>query len=116
MAKYLPKRQEIVWVDFHPSSDNELSGRHPAVVLSNEKFSKVTGLTVVLPITHARNNRLNDLFIPLTKINRINGYINPLQISTLSIRGRKVEPTGEMVSNYDYARATYRLNQIIQLY
>ena len=80
--KYLPQKQDLIWIDFEPSLGEEIKGRHPAIVMSSANYSKLTGLVMVMPITHAKNNRLREFFIPLhTK--EIEGYINPLQFLRL---------------------------------
>lgn len=50
---YIPEKQDIIWIDFKPSKNEEIRGRHPAVVLSSAIYSEITGLTVVSPIMHA---------------------------------------------------------------
>ena len=110
--KYLPQKQELIWIDFEPSLGEEIKGRHPAIVMSSANYSKLTGLAMVMPITHAKNNRLREFFIPLhTK--EIEGYINPLQIFTFSIRKRRAEFAGEIASPQDWARALMIHNEIL---
>lgn len=111
-SQYVPKRQDIIWINFQPSESEEIRGRHPALVMSLPNFSLQTGLVMVMPITHAQNNRLKRFFIPLhTK--RIEGYINPLQIYTFSILRRHVEYTGEIAPTVDWARALAVHEQIL---
>ena len=57
---YIPDKGDIIILDFNPSSGAEIRKRRPAVVISNNKYSSLTGLVVVCPITHATNNRLKD--------------------------------------------------------
>ena len=96
--KYLPQKQDLIWIDFEPSVGKEIKGRHPAIVMSSANYSKVTGLVMVMPITHAKN---------------IEGYINPLQIFTFSIRKRRAEFAGEIASPQDWARALMIHNEIL---
>ena len=60
--KYLPQKQDLIWIDFEPSLGEEIKGRHPAIVMSSANYSKVTGLVMVMPITHAKNNRESSLY------------------------------------------------------
>ncbi|MBD7895225.1 type II toxin-antitoxin system PemK/MazF family toxin [Limosilactobacillus sp. Sa3CUN2] len=101
---YIPQKQDIIWINFELSVGEEICGRHPAIVMSSSNYSRVTGLVMVMPITHAYNNCLRDFFIPLhTK--QVEGFINPLQIFTFSIHKRKAEFSGEVASPQDWARA-----------
>lgn len=50
---YLPHKGDIVTIDFNPSSGSEIRKRRPALVISNSRYSALTGLAVVCPITHA---------------------------------------------------------------
>lgn len=63
--QYIPDRQDLIWINFKPSVRQEIRGRHPAIVISSANYSRLTGLVVVMPITHGTNNRLKSLFIPL---------------------------------------------------
>lgn len=107
-----PNRQDIIWLNFQPSTGKEMLGRHPAMVLSYSTYSMVTGLVMVMPITHARHNRLKNFFIPIHS-EKINGYINPLQVFTFDCQGRHMEMTGEMVTADKWAEAVEIHRQII---
>lgn len=101
---YIPDRQDLVWINFKPSVGQEIRGRHPAIVMSSANYSLVTGLVMVMPITHAQNNRLREFFIPLHSTS-LDGYINPLQIFSFSIQKRDVQFTGEVATAQDWAEA-----------
>ena len=55
---YLPHKGDIVAIDFNPSSGSEIRKRRPALVISNSRYSALTGLAVVCPIIHVQTNRL----------------------------------------------------------
>jgi mRNA interferase MazF len=112
-SNYVPERQDVVWVDFQPSKLNEIRGRHPAVVLSNSGYSRLTGLVAVSPITHAVNNKLQELFIPIKTNFDIEGYINPLQFHTFSIKGRNVQFAGGLIDDATFAEVAIRHEQIV---
>ena len=101
---YVPERQDLIWINFMPSVGEEIRGRHPAIVMSSSNYSRMTGLVMVMPITHAYNNRLRSFFIPL-HAQKINGFINPLQIFTFSIKKRQAQFIGEIASTQDWAQA-----------
>ncbi|WP_125567499.1 type II toxin-antitoxin system PemK/MazF family toxin [Companilactobacillus insicii] len=92
MNKYIPQQQDIVFIDFDPSLGQEITKRRPAVVMSNLGYSKLTGLVVIVPITHANNNNLQKegYFIPYNS-DKINGFINPLQFFTYDYKKRHCE-------------------------
>src|SRR5689334_6314479 len=48
---YTPNRGDLVHVNFSPSAGHEMAGRHYALVLSNEKYNKRTGMAIVCPVT-----------------------------------------------------------------
>lgn len=112
--KYLPQQQDIVWIDFMPSAGNELTDRHPAVVLSTSGYTEITGLVAVSPITHAKNNRLKEFFIPITG-KSIAGYINPLQFFTYSITNRHLQFTGEVLGDLAFSQLIETHRQLLNI-
>jgi len=46
------KRGDIYMVDLDPTSGHEQRGHRPVVVVSTERFNRLTACPVVLPITH----------------------------------------------------------------
>ena len=51
MGGYLPKRGDVVWLDFNPQGAHEQAGKRPAIVLSPEEYNEKTGLLIACPIT-----------------------------------------------------------------
>lgn len=114
-SNYIPERQDIIWINFLPSVGEEIKGRHPAVVLSTKIYSRLTGLVLVAPITHATNNRLKDFFVSLdNSTKKIEGYVNPLQIFTFSVKGRKAEFSGEIMPDDIFALIQKKVNELIE--
>lgn len=95
---YIPDKGDIIILDFNPSSGAEIRKRRPAVVISNNKYSSLTGLVVVCPITHATNNRLKDtgFLVEIEESEQVDGYINPLQFHTFDFQARKAEPLSKL--------------------
>ena len=112
-SKYIPDRQDIIWINFLPSVGEEIRGRHPAVVLSTKIYSQLTGLVLVAPITHGRNNRLKKFFIEIHSSGEIEGFINPLQVFSFSFRKRKAEYSGEILNDSTYALVQKRVRELI---
>lgn len=50
-TKYIPRRGDIVWIDFDPIKGHEQSGRRPAVVVSPEAYNKISNRALFCPIT-----------------------------------------------------------------
>ena len=46
----IPKRGDLIWLDFDPQEGHEQAGRRPAIVLSELEFNEITGFAVVCPI------------------------------------------------------------------
>lgn len=51
MAVYVPKRNDIIWLDFEPTKGREIGKYRPALVLSSEEYNKRTGLVIICPIS-----------------------------------------------------------------
>jgi mRNA interferase MazF len=49
--KYIPSRGDIVWIDFDPTLGYEQNGRRPAIVISSEKYNKLSGRALFCPLT-----------------------------------------------------------------
>lgn len=50
MNNHIPKRGDIVWLDFDPSKGSEQKGRRPAIIISEQAFNRF-GICYVVPIT-----------------------------------------------------------------
>lgn len=48
---YIPKKGDIVWLNFTPQAGHEQKGKRPALILSPTEYNKKTGLAVCCPIT-----------------------------------------------------------------
>jgi mRNA interferase MazF len=51
-GSYVPKRGDIVYLEFSPQSGHEQAGRRPALVLSPEEYNHKVGLMLCCPITN----------------------------------------------------------------
>lgn len=50
-ARYVPERNDIVWLDFEPSKGREIGKYRPALVLSSKAYHEATGLLICCPIS-----------------------------------------------------------------
>ena len=51
MARYIPDRNDIVWMDFEPTKGKEIGKYRPALVLSSKGYNRATGLLICCPIS-----------------------------------------------------------------
>lgn len=111
--EYVPSKGEIVTIDFEPSAGREKKKRRPAVVISNQKYSQLTGLAVVTPITSSKNPKMIDLGIYI-KVNhpKVDGYVNPLQFHTFDYKRRNIKAIGQL-QNHSMKKVLELINQII---
>lgn len=49
--RYVPRRGDLVWLDFTPQKGHEQAGRRPALVLSPKAYNGKTLLMLCCPIT-----------------------------------------------------------------
>lgn len=64
MSKYVPEQGHVVWLDFHPQSGREQSGRRPGLVISPRNYNQVVGLCLVCPITRQKKGYPFEVEIP----------------------------------------------------
>jgi mRNA interferase MazF len=48
---YIPKRGDLVWLDFVSQAGHEQSGKRPALVVSPAQYNAKVGLALFMPIT-----------------------------------------------------------------
>lgn len=86
---YTPDKGDIVWLDFDPSSGNEIMKRRPAFVVSRKAFNEHTGMAVVAPVTSTiRNTRLE---VILPEELKTQGSILVYQLKSLDFVQRQVK-------------------------
>lgn len=51
MAKYIPERNDIIWLDFEPTKGKEIGKYRPALVLSSKQYNTQTGLLICCPVS-----------------------------------------------------------------
>ncbi len=54
--KYVPSRGDIVWIDFDPTKGHEQSGRRPVLIISPEKYNRISGQAICCPVTSKIKN------------------------------------------------------------
>lgn len=61
---YVPERGDVVWADFTPQLGHEQAGRRPALILSPAFYNRMTGLTLLCPITNQIKGFKFEVVIP----------------------------------------------------
>lgn len=51
MSGYVPRKGDLVWLNFTPQAGHEQKGKRPALVISPLEYNKKTGLALCCPIT-----------------------------------------------------------------
>lgn len=54
--KYIPKKGDIVWIDFDPAAGKEIQKRRPGLVVSRYEFNRKIMFAVICPITSTIKN------------------------------------------------------------
>lgn len=86
--EYVPKRGDVVWMDFNPQKGNEIRGTRPALILSPESYNTKVGLCVVCAITSKVKGYPFEVIIP--EAIAIEGAILADQVRTVDWRERNV--------------------------
>jgi mRNA interferase MazF len=85
----VPSRGDLVWTDFEPHVGREQGGHRPAIVLSIQRFNRLTGLAVACPITNRRRGYPFEVVLPDGL--RIAGVVLGQQVRSIDWRAREVE-------------------------
>lgn len=86
---YVPEAGDIVWIDFDPQIGREQRKRRPALVLTDSRYNRASGLCVVCPITSARKGYPFE--IP-TIVDGVEGAVLADQLKSLDWSARHAEP------------------------
>ena len=88
--RYVPRRGDVIRVDFSPQKGHEQAGRRPALVLSPTDYNRQVGLALVCPITNAKKGYPFEVEIPPEELN-VSGVILADQIKSLDWHARNAE-------------------------
>lgn len=86
---YVPKKGDIVWIDFDPSAGKEIQKRRPGLVVSRYVFNRKTLFAVICPITSTIRNLPTRYSLP----NDLDttGQILISQLKSLDFKERKLK-------------------------
>ena len=81
MVKYIPQRNDIVWLDFEPVKGKEIGKYRPALVLSSKEYNKKSGLLICCPISTSIRGGVTE--VPVKNLDKLSVVAVSL-IQTLS--------------------------------
>jgi mRNA interferase MazF len=87
--KYIPRRGDVIRLDFDPQRGHEQAGRRPALVLSPTEYNRAVGLAVVCPITSATKGYPWEVEIPDNPF--VSGTVLADQVKSLDWQRRHAE-------------------------
>lgn len=87
IVSYIPKRGDIVWIDFDPSSGHGQAKRRPAIVVSPALYNR-HGLCIVCPVTNQKKGYDYEVEIPNGKVT---GVILCDQLKSFDWRARNIK-------------------------
>ena len=85
---YVPEAGHIVMMDFDPQVGREQAKRRPALVLTDQRYNRASGLAVVCPLTSTR--KPYPFALPVT-IDTVEGAVLVDQLKSMDWAGRKAE-------------------------
>lgn len=88
MVNYIPKRGDIVWLEFSPQIGHEQSGFRPALIISGEIYNRKTGLCLAIPITSKIKGYPFEVNLKTKKVDRV---ILSDKIKSLDFKLRKIK-------------------------
>jgi len=89
VKRYFPQKGDFVTVTFDPQSGHEQKGRRPALVISNNLFTKNTGLSLVCPTT--KTDRGFPFHVKIKGCKKISGFIMVEQVKSIDYKSRNVK-------------------------
>ncbi len=88
-SKYVPRRGDVIRLDFDPQAGHEQAGRGPALVLSPTEFNRRTGRAIVCPITNQTKGYPWEVAIPDNP--EVSGAVLADQVKSLDWKARRAE-------------------------
>ncbi|MEQ1591859.1 MAG: type II toxin-antitoxin system PemK/MazF family toxin [Thiobacillaceae bacterium] len=119
-AKWVPERQDVIWIDCNPQAGREMKDVHPFLVLSPRIFNEKTSLVIGLPMTTAVYNADNPFAVAVGKASGHRtgktSYVLCHQPKSFDwqLRGAKAHPLKRLTDD-GFTQVCERLNQIISL-
>ena len=94
MARYIPERGDVVWLDFSPTKGHEQSGHRPALVLSPSSYNARSGLMLCCPITS--RVKPYPFVVPILGDSNVAGAALADQLRSLDWQARNIVKKGQV--------------------
>jgi len=107
---YVPKRGDLIWLDFTPQAGREQAGRRPALVISKDEYNRKVGLLLACPITSRKKGYPFEVELPAGL--PILGVALADQVRTLDWKARQADFIGR-VDSHTVAEVLARFNALI---
>jgi len=88
VSSYVPEAGDIIFLDFDPQAGRKQAKRRPALVLTDQRYNRASGLAVVCPLTSKR--KPYPFALP-TIIDRVEGSVLVDQLKSLDWACRNAE-------------------------
>jgi mRNA interferase MazF len=88
VTPYVPKAGDIVMMDFDPQVGREQAKRRPALVLTDQRYNRASGLAIVCPLTSKRQPY--PFALPIV-VDQVEGAVLVDQSKSMDWAGRKAE-------------------------
>src|SRR3984893_5214551 len=86
VASYIPDAGDIVMMDFDPQVGHEQAKRRPALVLTDQRYNRASGLAVVCPLTSQR--KPYPFALPIT-VDKVEGAVLVDHLKSLDWAARR---------------------------
>lgn len=108
--KYVPDKNDIIWIDLNPTRGHEQADTRPVLVLTAKAYNEVLGLFVGCPIT----SKIKDYpFEVVISESKVNGVVLSDQIRSMDWRNRK--PTFIQAASTDVVKEVERNIKLLLL-
>ena len=91
VARWVPDRRDVIWIEFDPSAGREMKSRHPLLVLSPRAVNDRTSIVIGLPMSTKDYNATNPFAVRLEGRDGTTGYIITNQPKSFDWRERKAK-------------------------
>lgn len=88
VTSYVPEAGDIVMLDFDPQVGREQAKRRPALVVTDQRYNRASGLAVVCPLTSKR--KPYPFALPIT-VDEVEGAVLVDQLKSLDWSGRNAK-------------------------
>ena len=88
VTAYVPEAGDIVFIDFNPQLGHKQAKRRPALVLTDQRYNRASGLAVVCPLTSKR--KPYPFALPI-KVDKVEGAVLVDQLKSMDWAGRQAQ-------------------------